>query len=144
MLTIYLKSLIESNRADDCFIGFDTSKGNLLDKKIKLFGNLLLIHYFIKFQNKSDGFQLPGSFNDCLFQLQAIELARNVLALNDANSIEFDPKTINPIIIDMPEHNMGRMGATMRLGLKKTFVVKTSILKSSCRAKSFNLNQDRK
>ncbi|XP_015787788.1 CTP synthase 2-like [Tetranychus urticae] len=68
----------------------------------------------------------------CLgFQLQAVEFARNVLALNDANSIEFDPKTINPIIIDMPEHNMGRMGATMRLGLKKTtFVVKTSILKS--------------
>lgn len=68
----------------------------------------------------------------CLgFQLQAVELARNVLALKDANSIEFDPKTLNPIIIDMPEHNMGRMGATMRLGLKKTtFVVKTSILKS--------------
>ena len=28
------------------------------------------------------------------------------------------------IIIDMPEHNTGQMGGTMRLGKKKTFFVK--------------------
>lgn len=49
-----------------------------------------------------------------------IEFARNVLGWKDANSTEFDPSTKNPVVIEMPEHNTGQMGATMRLGKRKT------------------------
>lgn len=45
---------------------------------------------------------------------------RNVLKLEKANSSEVDPKTPHPLIIDMPEHNQGQMGGTMRLGKRKT------------------------
>lgn len=53
-------------------------------------------------------------------QIAVIEFARNVLGLKDANSTEFDPSTTNPVVIEMPEHNPGQMGATMRLGKRKT------------------------
>lgn len=40
----------------------------------------------------------------CLgMQLVLVEFARDVLGLSDANSIEFDPNTIHPIIHLMPE-----------------------------------------
>lgn len=64
----------------------------------------------------------------CLgMQLSIIEFARNVLGLEDANSIEFDPDTKNPLIylidsfIDQSGNTQLRthespMGGTMRLG----------------------------
>ncbi|KAK2518534.1 Ctps1 [Columba guinea] len=48
----------------------------------------------------------------------------------DANSTEFDPKTAHPVVIDMPEHNPGQMGGTMRLGKRRTlFQTKNSIMR---------------
>ncbi|CEF68882.1 CTP synthase 2 [Strongyloides ratti] len=61
----------------------------------------------------------------CLgMQCAAVEFARNVLGIKDANSSEFD-KDIpfeNQVIIDMPEHvgDNVDMGGTMRLGLRTT------------------------
>lgn len=57
----------------------------------------------------------------CLgLQTAVIEFARNVLHLGGANSIEIDPETQHPVVIDMPEHNSGQMGGTMRLGKRVT------------------------
>lgn len=57
----------------------------------------------------------------CLgLQVAVIEFARNVLGIEDANSIEVDPQTDHPLVIDMPEHNPGHMGGTMRLGKRRT------------------------
>lgn len=55
----------------------------------------------------------------CLgFQVAVIEYARNVLGLDGANSTEFDPRTKNPVISELPEQKKieGIMGGTMRLG----------------------------
>ncbi|XP_036001478.1 CTP synthase 1 isoform X2 [Fundulus heteroclitus] len=62
----------------------------------------------------------------CLgMQLAVCEFARNVLGWSDANSTEFDPESTHPVVIDMPEHNPGQMGGTMRLGKRRT-IFKTS------------------
>lgn len=62
----------------------------------------------------------------CLgFQTAVIEFARNVLQMENANSIEVDETTKFPVVIDMPEHNTGDMGGTMRLG-KRTTLFKDS------------------
>lgn len=53
-------------------------------------------------------------------QLAVIEFARNVLGLKDANSTENEPDTKNPVVIEMPEHNPGQLGGTMRLGRRRT------------------------
>ncbi|MGB5712435.1 MAG: CTP synthase [Waterburya sp.] len=54
----------------------------------------------------------------CLgMQCCAIEWARNVAELKDANSAEFDPDTSNPIINILPEQqDVIDLGGTMRLG----------------------------
>uniref|UniRef100_A0A8U7NK76 CTP synthase n=1 Tax=Corvus moneduloides TaxID=1196302 RepID=A0A8U7NK76_CORMO len=67
----------------------------------------------------------------CLgMQLAVVEFARNCLNWEDANSTEFDPDTKNPVVIDMPEHNPGDMGGTMRLGKRRTvFKTENSVLK---------------
>lgn len=67
----------------------------------------------------------------CLgLQCAVIEYARNELKLTDAHSTEFDTSTKNPVVIDMPEHNTGQMGGTMRLGKRKTlFKTEQSILR---------------
>ncbi|XP_016402479.1 CTP synthase 1-like [Sinocyclocheilus rhinocerous] len=63
-------------------------------------------------------------------QLAVCEFARNMLDWKDANSTEFDPETKHPVVIDMPEHNPGQMGGTMRLGKRRTiFKTKNSILR---------------
>ncbi|KAL3273042.1 hypothetical protein HHI36_014498 [Cryptolaemus montrouzieri] len=60
----------------------------------------------------------------CLgFQAAVIEFARNVIKLEGAHSSECVESTPHPVIIDMPEHNTGQMGGTMRLG-KRTTVFK--------------------
>nr|XP_044996888.1 CTP synthase 2 isoform X4 [Jaculus jaculus] len=68
----------------------------------------------------------------CLgMQLAVIEFARNCLDLKDANSTEFEPNTPVPLVIDMPEHNPGNLGGTMRLGLRRTvFVTENSLLRT--------------
>ena len=54
----------------------------------------------------------------CLgMQCSAIEWARNVADLKNANSAEFDPETANPIINILPEQqDVIDLGGTMRLG----------------------------
>uniref|UniRef100_A0A6B2E6L6 CTP synthase n=1 Tax=Phlebotomus kandelakii TaxID=1109342 RepID=A0A6B2E6L6_9DIPT len=57
----------------------------------------------------------------CLgLQAMVIEFARNVLGLKEANTTEIDPKTKDPLVIDMPEYHPGDMGGTMRLGKRTT------------------------
>ncbi|KAG8223562.1 hypothetical protein J437_LFUL003026, partial [Ladona fulva] len=57
----------------------------------------------------------------CLgLQAAVIEFSRHVLGLENANSTEVDPETPHPVVVDMPEHNPGQMGGTMRLGKRKT------------------------
>ncbi|KAM8869355.1 CTP synthase 1-like isoform 2-T3 [Spinachia spinachia] len=67
----------------------------------------------------------------CLgMQLAVCEFARNVLGWEDANSTEFHPESTHPVVIDMPEHNPGQMGGTMRLGKRRTiFKSSTSVLR---------------
>ncbi len=57
-------------------------------------------------------------FGICLgLQCAVIEFARNVLALEDAHSIEHSPHTQNPVIHLMPsQEGISDMGGTMRLG----------------------------
>lgn len=63
----------------------------------------------------------------CLgFQAAVIELCRNVLKIDDAHTAECDPDVENPVIIDMPEHNNGDKGGTMRLGKRTTIFTNTS------------------
>ncbi|CAG5120051.1 unnamed protein product [Candidula unifasciata] len=103
---------------------------------------------------ESSGMIVPGGFGDrgtegkilackwartnnlpflgvCLgLQCAVIEFARNVLNWQGANSTEFDAATKHPVVIEMPEHNQGQMGGTMRLGKRKTkFTTETSILR---------------
>lgn len=54
----------------------------------------------------------------CLgMQIMAVEFARNVCGLSDANSTEMDPSTTHPIISLLSEQqNVTDMGGTMRLG----------------------------
>lgn len=67
----------------------------------------------------------------CLgMQLAVIEFARSCLNLKDANSTEFEPSARVPVVIDMPEHNPGNLGGTMRLGIRRTvFKTENSILR---------------
>ncbi|KAL6515938.1 hypothetical protein OROGR_019243 [Orobanche gracilis] len=59
----------------------------------------------------------------CLgMQISVIEMARNVLGLEKANSTEFDDQTPNPVVIFMPEGSKTHMGSTMRLGSRKTLL----------------------
>lgn len=57
-------------------------------------------------------------FGLCLgMQVAVIEFARNVLGLKDANSVEVDPNTKNPVIYLMEEQkNVTDIGGTSRLG----------------------------
>ena len=66
----------------------------------------------------------------CLgMQCAVIEFSRNVCGWKDAHSSEFYPDSKKTVVIDMPEHNQGQMGGTMRLGRRKTiFNTKDSVL----------------
>ena len=67
----------------------------------------------------------------CLgLQCTVIEFARNVLGKANANSTEIDPDTPHPVVIDMPEHNQGQLGGTMRLGKRQTiFKTQDSVMR---------------
>ena len=57
----------------------------------------------------------------------AIEFARHVLNLSDANSTEFDPDTKNPVISLLSEQkDLQEMGGTMRLGNYNCLLSKNS------------------
>ena len=58
-------------------------------------------------------------FGICLgMQVAAIEFARNVCSLNDANSLEFDNEAKDPVIAILEsQKNIENYGGTMRLGL---------------------------
>jgi len=57
----------------------------------------------------------------CLgMQCAVIEFARNVIGWTDAHSMEANPKTEHPVVIEMPEHHPGDLGGTMRLGKRRT------------------------
>uniref|UniRef100_A0A7N8XJA5 CTP synthase n=1 Tax=Mastacembelus armatus TaxID=205130 RepID=A0A7N8XJA5_9TELE len=65
----------------------------------------------------------------CLgMQLAVCEFARNVLGWEDASSTEFNPESRHPVVIEMPEHNPGQMGGTMRLGKRRTIFKSSSSL----------------
>lgn len=77
----------------------------------------------------------------CLgMQCAVIEFARSELGWDKANSTEFDPHTAYPVIVDMPEHNPGQMGGTMRLGLRKTQFVSVASKLSNFSFKYIILN----
>lgn len=67
----------------------------------------------------------------CLgLQLSAIEVARNLLGMNGANSTEVDPDTKYPIVVFMPEVSKTHLGGTMRLGSRTSrFVTSNSIVR---------------
>jgi CTP synthase len=66
----------------------------------------------------------------CLgMQMAVIEFARNVLHIKDANSIEMDAHTANPVINLMEEQkNITNKGGTMRLGSWKCELVEGSLV----------------
>lgn len=95
---------------------------------------------------KCHGILVPGGFGDrgvlgkvraCRFareekkpflgiclgmQAAVIDMARNVLKWNDANSQEFNKACKKPVVIFMPEGSKTHMGGTMRLGTRRTLV----------------------
>ncbi|KAK3114943.1 CTP synthase ura7 [Teratosphaeriaceae sp. CCFEE 6253] len=59
----------------------------------------------------------------CLgMQVAVIEFARSVcgVPLPEASSAEFDAESEDRVIVSMPEHHSGKLGGTMRLGLRST------------------------
>eukprot|EP00398_MALV-I-01_sp_L67-1_P000115 gene115-301_t len=93
-----------------------------------------------------DGVLVPGGFGDrgvegkvcaanycrknnlpflgiCIgLQMSVIDFARSELGWEDANSTEFNEKTHNPVVINMPEISSTQMGGTMRLGSRVTII----------------------
>ncbi|KAL7981226.1 hypothetical protein Chor_005460, partial [Crotalus horridus] len=66
----------------------------------------------------------------CPWLARSLAFCDQSLSSTDANSTEFDPKTTYPVVIDMPEHNPGQMGGTMRLGKRRTiFQTKNSVMR---------------
>jgi CTP synthase len=60
----------------------------------------------------------------CLgFQIATIEIARNVLGMNDAHTTELMPETGHPVVDLLPEQRLVKdMGGSMRLGAQKVLV----------------------
>ncbi|MCQ2085525.1 MAG: CTP synthase (glutamine hydrolyzing) [archaeon] len=60
----------------------------------------------------------------CLgFQIATIEVARDMMGLEHADSTEFEPGTPDPVIFIMPEQaGVTEMGGTMRLGAQRVLV----------------------
>ncbi len=66
----------------------------------------------------------------CLgFQLAAVEFARNVLGLADANSTEFDPGTKNPVVDLLREQGRVKdLGGTQHLGSEKVVLTEGTLV----------------
>lgn len=66
-------------------------------------------------------------FGICLgMQISVIEFARNVLNLKGANSTEFEPDCVYPVIDLLPDQNSSKIGGTLRLGLYPCSLLKGS------------------
>lgn len=100
----------------------------------------------------ADGILVPGGFGDrgvegkisaisharerrvpflgiCLgMQMAAVEAVRRVFKEDRANSVEFDSVAPLHAVVHMPEVSTERMGGTMRLGVRKTEIVKEDCL----------------
>ncbi len=65
----------------------------------------------------------------CLgFQIATIEIARNILGMDGANSTELDPQTKYPVVDLLPEQrDIVKKGASMRLGSQKVLVQEGSV-----------------
>lgn len=72
-------------------------------------------------------------FGICLgMQVMAVEFARHVLSLEDANSTEFDAYTQNPVISLLTEQKeVANLGGTMRLGAYSCEVKENSLAKKA-------------
>lgn len=58
------------------------------------------------------------------FQMSIVEFTRNVCGIHDANSIENDPSTPNPVLDYLPEQkNLEKLGGTMRLGAHEIHIL---------------------
>ena len=133
------KSLIESLHHGAIAAGYKLNINRYESDKINIVDNK--VDEAIK---GCDGYLVPGGFGErgwtgkilaaryarenkipyfgiCLgMQVMAVEFARHVLGLQDANSTEIDPDTKNPIISLLSEQqNVKDMGGTMRLGAYK-------------------------
>jgi CTP synthase len=66
----------------------------------------------------------------CLgFQLAAVEVARHILSLADANSSEFDPATTHPVVdLQKEQGKVVDMGGTQRLGAQKVLLTEGSAI----------------
>jgi len=70
------------------------------------------------------------TFGICFgFQLMAIEFARNVIGLKDANSSELEPSTPQPVVDILPsQKNINFVGGTMRLGIRTIKLLKGTLV----------------
>ncbi|MFQ5647436.1 MAG: CTP synthase [bacterium] len=125
------EAMIHGGIANDARINFQLVEADDLDKESELPASI----------RKADGLLIPGGFGHrgiegkiravqyarenkipflgiCLgMHCAAIEFARNVCKIEDANSSEVDPTAGNPIIDLLPDqHDINKLGGTMRLG----------------------------
>lgn len=107
--------------------------------------------YMFQKLEKIDGILMPGGFGNrgingmihvaeyarennipffgiCLgLQIMVIEYARNVLGLKEANSTEFEPTTMHPVISLLEEQqSVIKLGGTMRLGANNSILEKNT------------------
>ena len=61
----------------------------------------------------------------------------------DANSQEVNPDGTRHVIIEMPEHNPGNLGGTMRLGKRRTVFKGSSIIRNLYGAKDKEYIEER-
>ena len=133
--------------------GFETGT----DVEIKWIDSEIVTEYTVdELLKDCDGILVPGGFGGrgiegkltavkyarennvpylgiCLgMQAAAIEFARNVLKLSDANSEEFDPESQNPVIHLMKDQkNKTQKGGTMRLGAYPCQIKEDSLMHRS-------------
>lgn len=133
--------------------GFETGT----NVEIKWVDSELITEYTVdEFLKDCDGVLVPGGFGGrgiegkltaakyareknipylgiCLgMQSAAIEFARDVLKLDDANSEEFDPQSKNPVIHLMKDQkNQVQKGGTMRLGAYPCHIKENSLMYKS-------------
>lgn len=143
-------SVIEALKISGAWQGVKTELTWLDSKKFETGGKK-----FLNTLSKYDGILVPGGFGEtgvegkikvieyarlnkipyfglCYgMQLMVVEYARNILGLAEANTVEINPKTTNPIIDIMPDQKqkleIRNFGGSMRLGTYPAVVAKKTI-----------------
>ncbi len=143
-------SVIEALKISGAWQGVKTELTWLDSKKFETGGKK-----FLNTLSKYDGILVPGGFGEtgvegkikvieyarlnkipyfgiCYgMQLMVVEYARNILGLTEANTVEINPKTTNPIIDIMPDQKqkleIRNFGGSMRLGTYPAVVSKKTI-----------------